>query len=163
MAGRRQATHDRRGVWLLCLIANITCGCASLLIQAVARTQVIVPDALYKSLGHFLLALLRLQESPHAIETAILNVPAVSSTSRNASATRTGSYYALSTQHVEQPLHSGRLREAARLQTFPDSYYFQWNRTEQFHQVGNAVPPLLARQIAQLVARLIKPPKGIGE
>ncbi|MDE5803686.1 MAG: DNA cytosine methyltransferase [Lachnospiraceae bacterium] len=51
-------------------------------------------------------------------------------------------------------------REAARLQTSPHSYYFEGNRTSQYVQIGNAVPPIMARRIAEAIRKMIETQKA---
>lgn len=49
------------------------------------------------------------------------------------------------------------VREAARLQTFPDSFVFCGSKDKQYQQVGNAVPPIMAKAIAKKLAQLMSP------
>lgn len=52
------------------------------------------------------------------------------------------------------------IREAARLQTFPDSFIFEGTKDSQYQQVGNAVPPFLAKAIAESVISILNHTKG---
>lgn len=48
------------------------------------------------------------------------------------------------------------VREAARLQTFPDSFVFCGSKDKQYQQVGNAVPPIMAKSIAEKLAQILE-------
>lgn len=54
------------------------------------------------------------------------------------------------------------VREAARIQTFPDSMIFEGNRRQQGHQVGNAVPPLFSEKLASFIINQINKAKEEG-
>src|SRR5205085_2928813 len=56
--------------------------------------------------------------------------------------------------HPDQP-RTISIREAARIQSFPDWFVFEGSYTDQYDQVGNAVPPLLAKAVGIEIRRVL--------
>ncbi len=79
---------------------------------------------------------------------------------------RAGTHYERGSFNAPRPIHPTlprviSVREAARLHSFPDWFRFHWTKWHGFRQVGNALPPLLARALAQKVVDVmaLNPPQ----
>ncbi|MGD9842725.1 MAG: DNA cytosine methyltransferase [Steroidobacteraceae bacterium] len=126
-------------------------GCAKLGKANLDRLKYIPQGGSWRDIPHELLpaGLQRARRSDHTKRYGRLHPDALCSTVLTKCDPHWGSFF-----HPTQD-RAISVREAARIQSFPDQYVFTGNLTQQFEQVGNAVPPLLAKAIGEKIKQLI--------
>jgi len=125
--------------------------CAKLGKENLARLKYIPQGGSWRDIPHEMLplGLQRARRSDHTKRYGRLHPDALCSTILTKCDPHWGSFF-----HPTQD-RAISVREAARIQSFPDRYVFTGNLTQQFEQVGNAVPPLMAKAIGEKIKQLI--------
>jgi DNA (cytosine-5)-methyltransferase 1 len=113
--------------------------------QNLERLRYIAPGGSWRDIPQHLLpnGMKRARRSDHTRRYGRVDPDGLSGTVLTKCDPHWGSFF-----HWEQD-RALTVREAARIQSFPDSYRFHGSRVSQYEQVGNAVPPLLARTLAE--------------
>ena len=126
-------------------------GCAKLGKANLERLRFIPQGGSWRDIPHELLpaGLQRARRSDHTKRYGRLHPDDLCSTILTKCDPHWGSFF-----HPTQD-RAISVREAARIQSFPDHYVFTGSLTEQFEQVGNAVPPLMAKALGETIKRLI--------
>lgn len=119
--------------------------------QNLERMKHVQPGGSWREIPHDLLpkGMKRARRSDHTRRYGRIAPDGLSGTVLTKCDPHWGSFF-----HYEQD-RALTVREAARLQSFPDSYRFYGSRVSQYEQVGNAVPPLLAKTLADHILRTI--------
>ena len=115
------------------------------------RMKYIKPGGNWTDIPHDLLpkGMQKARKSDHTMRYGRVRPDGLASTILTKCDPHWGAYF-----HYSQD-RSFTVREAARIQSFPDHYVFYGNTAEQFAQVGNAVPPLLAKAIGLSIVNLL--------
>jgi DNA (cytosine-5)-methyltransferase 1 len=113
--------------------------------QNLERLKHIRPGGSWRDIPHQLLpkGMKKARRSDHTRRYGRIDPDGLSGTVLTKCDPHWGSFF-----HYEQD-RALTVREAARIQSFPDSYRFYGSRVSQYEQVGNAVPPLLAKLLAE--------------
>lgn len=115
------------------------------------RLKYIKPGGNWTDIPHDLLpkGMQKARKSDHTMRYGRVKPDGLASTILTKCDPHWGAYF-----HYSQD-RSFTVREAARIQSFPDHYIFYGNTAEQFAQVGNAVPPLLAKAIGLSIINIL--------
>ena len=122
--------------------------------QNLERMKHIPPGGSWRDIPHDLLpkGMKRARRSDHTRRYGRVDPDGLSGTVLTKCDPHWGSFF-----HYDQE-RAITVREAARIQSFPDSFRFYGSRVSQYEQVGNAVPPLLARVLAEHIKRTLLEP-----